>query len=241
MDFAFGLFAAGDGEDFLKNFAAGGFEGLAVEDFAGVDVHVVDHPLVHRRVAGDFDAGGWLEADATAAAGGEADDVAAAGHEAGDAGGVEAGGVHDDEPLGGDRLGVLVDLGHRGGAGFGDRAEGLFGDGGEATFLVADGGIVVELHAVEAGVPDPPFDPLDELVRDGRRAGSPREQVLGSVDFRRFRQDRRAASGNEHVRRNAESRIAGDAAVAVGAAAVGAEDDLAGGNRHTLHVIGPRQ
>ena len=230
MDLALGLFPAGDGEDFFEDLAAGGFEGLAVEDFAGVDVHVVDHPLVHRRVAGDFDAGGGLEADAAAAAGGETDDVAAAGHEAGDAGGVEAGGVHDDEALGGDRLGVLVDLGHRGGAGFCDRAEGLFGDGGEAPFLVADGGVVVELHAVEAGVPDPPLDPLDELVRDGRRAGPAGEQVLGPVDFGRFGQDRGAAGGDEHVGGDAESRVAGDAAIAVGAAAVGAENDLAGGD-----------
>ena len=76
VQFAFGFFAAGDCEDLFEDFAADLFDAAAGEDFAGVDVHVVDHPLVHRRVGGDLDRRAGLAAVAAAAAGGEDHDVA---------------------------------------------------------------------------------------------------------------------------------------------------------------------
>ena len=51
---------------------------LAVEDGAAVDVHVVFHALVQRRVGRDLDRRRGLAAEHAAAAGGEADDVGAA-------------------------------------------------------------------------------------------------------------------------------------------------------------------
>ena len=138
VEFALGFLAAGDGEDLLEDLAADVVDAAAGEDFAGVDVHVVDHPLVHRRVGGDLDRRHRLAAEATAAAGGEDHHVGAAGDDARDAGRVEAGRVHEDEALGGHRLGVLIDLDQRRRAAFGDGAERFFGDGGQPAFLVAD-------------------------------------------------------------------------------------------------------
>ena len=112
----------------------------------------------------------------------------AAGHEAGDARRIEAGRVHEDEALCRHGLGVFIDLGHGGGAGFGDGAERFFVDRRQAAFLVAERGIVVDLDAEQAGVPQPPLDALDELLGDGGARGPPREQVLGAIDFGGFGQ-----------------------------------------------------
>src|ERR1700728_3501783 len=53
---------------------------LAVEDGAAIDVHVVFHALVHRRVGRKLDRGRRLAAEHTAAAGGEADEIGASSH-----------------------------------------------------------------------------------------------------------------------------------------------------------------
>ena len=52
------------------------------------------------------------------------------------------------------------------------------------------------------------------------------QEVLGAVDLRRLGQHGRAAVAHQFVRRHAQRRVGGDAAVAVGAAAVGAEDEV---------------
>src|SRR5262249_43156260 len=144
LDFAFGLFAAGDGDNLLENLRTDALDRRAVEDLAGIDVHVVGHPLVQRRVRGDFDRRSRFAAVTASPAGGEHDDVRAAGDDAGDRSRVEAGSVHDDKTALGDWLAVLVDGPERGRAGFCDRAEGLFVDGRQAAALVADGGVVID-------------------------------------------------------------------------------------------------
>src|SRR5882672_11722602 len=53
---------------------------LAVEDGAAIDVHVVFHPGVHRRVGRKLDRRRGLAAEHAAAAGGEANEVGAARH-----------------------------------------------------------------------------------------------------------------------------------------------------------------
>src|SRR5207244_516120 len=113
-------------------------------------------------------------------------DVGAAGDDAGHAHGIVAGRVHDHEALGRHRLGVADDVDHRRAAGFGDGAEGLFVNGGEAALLVADAGIVVDLGAKDAGVPLPPLDAFDEFFADGFRDGPPRQQVFGPVNLGGF-------------------------------------------------------
>ena len=94
--------------------------------------------------------------------------------------------------------------------------------------LLPGDGLLSQVAPKTPRVPFPPFDALDQLVGDGRRFGAAREQLFGPVNFGRFAEDRRAAAGDDQVAGDAERRIGGDAAVAVGAAAVGAENDFAG-------------
>ncbi len=54
--------AAGHVENQLEEAAADALHRLAVQDRAGVEVHVVDHPLVHRGVRGQLDARRRLQA-----------------------------------------------------------------------------------------------------------------------------------------------------------------------------------
>ena len=56
---------------------------------------------------------------------------------------------------------------------------------------------------------------------------APRQQVLAAVDLGRLRQDRGAAVAHQPVDRRAERRVGADARVAVGAAALQADRDVA--------------
>src|SRR5262249_13190577 len=100
--FAFGFLAAGDRNYFVKNLAADALDAAAGQDFAGVDVHIVDHPLVHRRVAGHFDRRARLQAKAAAAARREDHHIATTGHQTRHTRRIEAGRVHEYETLLGD-------------------------------------------------------------------------------------------------------------------------------------------
>ena len=122
------------------------------------------------------------------------------------------------------RLGVVDHIDQGRAAALGDGAERLLVDGRQAAFLVAGRGIVVDLGAEDAGVPLPPLDALDQLFADRAADGAARQQMLGAVDLGRFAEDAGAALGDEQIGGDAEGGVGGDAAVAVGAAAVGAED-----------------
>src|ERR1051326_7820498 len=65
--------------------------------------------------------------------------------------------------------------------------------------------------------------------------------MLGPVDFRSFAEDRRAALGDEEIGGDTEGGVGGDAGVAVGAAAIGAENQMLGGELDALNVIDARQ
>ena len=77
---------------------------VAVEDRAAVDVHVVFHALIHRRVGRQLDRRRRLAAEHAAAPGGEAHQVRAARHLAGRRHRVVARRVHEHEALRGHRL-----------------------------------------------------------------------------------------------------------------------------------------
>src|SRR5580700_10217878 len=68
--FALRLFAACDGQNLFEDLVADLLHGRAVQDGAGVDVHVVGHVVVERRIGGHFDRWGWFAAEYGAAAGG---------------------------------------------------------------------------------------------------------------------------------------------------------------------------
>src|ERR1019366_6923742 len=55
VDLALGFLAGGHRQDFLKNLLADGFHGDAFQDHAGINVHVVEHVVIERRVGGDLD------------------------------------------------------------------------------------------------------------------------------------------------------------------------------------------
>ena len=142
--------------------------------------------------------------------------------------------VHVDEALRGHRLGVFVDVDEVRRAALGDRAQRLLEDRRQAAGLVARRRIVVHLALLARRVVLPPLDARDELLADLARHGAPRQQVLGAVDLGRLRQDRRAAVAHQQVDRRAERGIGGDARVAVGAAALQADDDVR--RRHRLRA-----
>src|SRR5262249_42159948 len=156
----------------------------AFENNAGVDVHVVDHVLEHRGVDGDFDAGGGFATEDAAAAGGEDQDIGAAGDDASHANRIVAGGVHDHKAFGFHGLGITDDVDQGGTASLGDGAQGFFVDGSQAAFLVAGGGIVIDLGPKDTGVPLPPFDALDKLFAHLAAYGPAREQMLGPINLR---------------------------------------------------------
>src|SRR5690606_22104344 len=137
--------------------------------------------------------------------------------------------------------GVLVDVDQIGGAALGDRPQRLLQDGGEPAGLVAGRGIVVHAAVVAGGVVLPPLDAAYQLVGHLLRDRAAREQVLGAVDLGGLGQDHRAAVRDEDVAGRAERGIGGDARVAVRAAALQADHDVAG--RHALSgdLVGPGQ
>ena len=107
--------------------------------------------------------------------------------------------------------------------------------------LVSGRGIVVHFAAVARAIVLPPTDALDELAADFRRRGAPGEQMLGAVDLRRLRKDRRAAVAHQDVGRGAKRRIGGDARIAVRTAALERERQLARRRRRALGAVERRQ
>src|SRR5450631_3367373 len=77
---ALGRLARGGLEDQVENaLAARLHRFLAVEDGAAIDVHVLFHAPIHRRIGRKFDGWRGLAAEHAAAPRGEADEVGAAG------------------------------------------------------------------------------------------------------------------------------------------------------------------
>src|SRR5439155_541049 len=145
-----------------------------------------------------------------------------AGYLAGGGDGIEAGGVHEYEAGGVDGFGVKEDVVEIGGAGFGDGAEGLLEDGGEAAGLVAGLRVVVDGAFVAGGVLLPPVDAVDEALGDFRTGGAASEEVFRAVDFGGFGEDCGAAVADENVDCRAEG---GGGSAVFGQAAHGAVSD----------------
>ena len=74
-----------------------------------------------------------------------------------------------------------------------------------------------------------------------RLRGAAGEQVLGAVDLGRLGQHGRAAVAHQHVDGRAERRVGGDAGVAVRAAALQGQRQLAGGDGLAPRLVGARQ
>src|SRR5258708_13920472 len=154
---ALGLLAASHVQDQLEDaLAAFGHALRAVDDGAAIDVHVVGHALVERRVGRELDRGRRLAAEDRAAAGGEADHVRAGSDLARRRYRIVARRVHEHEASGLHRLGVVDHVGEVGGAALGGGPQGLPPDGGEPAPLFAGRGAVVHGAAMLLRIGEPP-------------------------------------------------------------------------------------
>ena len=155
--------------------------------------------------------------------------------------GVVAGGIHEHEALGVDLFGIFIDTGERGCTAFGGCSEGLFQNRGQPAELVAGGWVVVHLHLVARGVILPPMDALDEFFADGFVGRATREEMFGTVNFRRLGENGRAAMADEFINRRTKRRVGRDAGIPVRAAALQREHEFGGGHRFTLGFRGYRE
>ena len=106
----------------------------------------------------------------------------------------------------------------------GHGAEALLEDGGQAALLVARRRIVADGGPVFPGVVFPPADPLQQRLGNFAADRASREQVLGTIDFGRLGQYRRAAVADDEVAGPSQGWVGGDAAVTIGAAAIQRHD-----------------
>src|SRR5439155_10831922 len=210
-------------------------------DLAAIDVDVLFLAFPQRGVGRELERWRRRATVRRAAPGREADHVGPAGDLARRRYRIVAGGIHVDEALGGDGLGIFVNGDQVGGAALGHRAERFFENGGKPASLVPRRRVVVHLALVARGVFLPPFDALDQFLAHLARDGAARKQVLGTVDFRRFGKYRGAAVAHQEIDGGAERRIGGDARVAVGAAALQSERQVLCGNAFANDLVGVRQ
>ena len=144
---------------------------------------------------------------------------------------IEARRIHEHEPFLRDRLGIFHDVDQVRAAGLGHRAERLLDDCRQPARLVAGRRVGVDLLAVLVGVLLPPAHQLDELLADLAADRAAREQVLGAIGFGRLRQDHRAAVPHHEIAGDAKRRVGRDAGIAVRAAALQGDVELARRNR----------
>ena len=197
LSFAFCLLATRYRDDLFEDLFADFFDSRPVQDSASVDIHVVDHVVVHRRVCGNLDARHRFAAEAASSTGREESDVGTAGDHSGHGNRVEARRIHHDKALLGDRLGIVVDTFECRAAAFGDGSQRLFVDRRQAALLVSNGRVVVDRAAKLCGVLLPPVDQVDQLLPDLFGNSSPSQQMLTASDLGRFGEDRSRSVGDE--------------------------------------------
>ncbi len=82
------------------------------------------------------------------------------------------------------------------------------------------------------------MDALDQLVGDGGADRPARQQVFGAVDFRRLGQYGAPAVGDQAVHGGTQSRVGGDAGVAVGATALQRDSQMLDGAGCPFDLVG---
>src|SRR6185312_14580078 len=238
-----GLAGGGGGDDLgqlLRSLVHGG---RAVEDAAGVEVHIRGHSRVSARVAGDLDQRGYRRSNDAAAAGDEENDLRAGGDQVHDAFGVvgvrvaelhEGGVGHGvQQPQAGmrRRLGHTDDAFDRPRAALGDRAEALLLNGGEATGKVAGGDrILANSPAVAFGLVVGGFDLASGFVI--LRAAP--EDITQADHLHGLLEDGAAAAIDQPVIEAADDGVAGEAGGPVGAAAFRAHGEVGPGHGHAF-------
>src|SRR5262245_53871722 len=137
VDLALRFFAAGHGQDLFKYLSPYNFDRRPAQNSARINIHVVDHVLIHGRVGGDFDRWSRLAAEYRPSSGGKHQDVGASSYNSSHAHGIISRRVHDDEAFGFHRLGITHDLNEGRAASLGNGAKRFLIDGGQPAVLIA--------------------------------------------------------------------------------------------------------
>ena len=146
-----------------------------------------------------------------------------------------------EKPFGRDLFCVLVYVYQCCRSGLGHSPQRFFGNCGQTAFFVSYRGIVVEFCAERRCIPLPPFDSVQQFLSHLFRHGSTGQQVLRTIQFRRFGEDRRASAGYYRVASDANSRVGREPGVAVRATAFGCKDRFTGWNCLAAYVVHLRQ
>lgn len=223
------LAAVADGDDVVEHHVAHLLHGLgAVDRRARVEVGVVPHGLVGALVGSQAIHGRDGVSCGGAKTGREDHELATAGDDATHAGWVVAGGVHHDEALVRLELrrvridgveGAVASLVHA--------AERLLLEGRKSAGHVSRAGVALtHLGAKHLDVLLVVVDDLEDVVRNLLVLRAAGEDVLGAKELGRLAQHGGGTMVDEPVGDLADQRIGAKAARGVGAAAVGAEDEL---------------
>ena len=217
---------------------AGVGDRLSLKDRPRVEIHVVDHSVIHGGVGRDLDARGRLEPQHAPPPRREDQDIRPAGDEPSGARGVEPRRIHEHQPRLVDPFGIADHVDQRRRARLGQRSERLLVDRGQAAVLVSGGRVIVKNRAEDPGVPFPPLDPVDEFFADLASHRATGEHMLRAIDFRGFAQNSRPALRVNQVGGDTQGGVGGDPRVSVGTAAFHREVDLRGGLRRAGPGIG---
>src|SRR5438874_4016299 len=134
IDLAFGSSARCSFENEAENLLSHLFHRcFAIRDLTAVDVHVLRHAAVHRRVGRELKARYRLAAEARTAPRGEADDVCPARDLTGNRDRIVTRGIQDHETLLGDRLRITINFNQVAGAAFGGRTQRFLENRGDAS------------------------------------------------------------------------------------------------------------
>ena len=151
---------------------------------------------------------------------------------------VVAGAVQHVQALGHDRFTVADDVHDGGGAALLHAATGLVLQRRDAALLVARAGVIIDDLVVADEILLEAVDHLDSLLKDFLVLAAIHQETLGTKHFRHLGQHGGAAAGAQHIAETANRRVGGDAGQAVRAAALHADDQLAGGDRLALELSG---
>ena len=233
----FGLLAGEQVENGGKGLLAYLLDALfAGDDTAGVDIHIVRHPLVGVGVAAHFQDGHGRKALRRAAAGGEHHKLCTGGGHAGQDLRLAARCVLDPESLAlADGLGVLHDALNGTGAAFYDGTKAFFLDGGQTALDVARGGLALAHIAAETS--GTRFHPVYDLInfvayfRIDRTAG---QQMLAAQKLRRLAKHDRRTEIHQLVGHIAHDAVGGHAGGGVRSAAFDGHGDVVDADRLAL-------
>ncbi len=171
-------------------------------------------------------------------AGGEEDNLCAGGCQGCGGNQVVAGSAQQVQAVGSDGLSIGKDAADRGGAGFLGAAKGFVFQGGDASFFVAGGRVLVNGLVVGCEIVFKIVYKVYGLMENFFVFTAVHEERFRTEHFGNLGEDGRSAFGDEKVGKNTDGGIGGDARQAVGTAAFHADNQFAAGNGFALCCAG---